>query len=170
MYQSHIKEVTDMCIENGWPAPLYTLYDGASPTLGRYLKEAGFDARGIRVKIKEGVEELINWTGPDLNAIRRMIVHPRLTKLCLEMSGWTKNPKTEEPIDAFNHGPDGARYLTFYIANGEPDTVTIAAEGVDMDEIEEMVSRVMAEANKKTEEILKEINKTEKSHGFQRVP
>ncbi len=170
MYQPHIKEVTDMCIENGWPAPVYALYDIASPTLGRYLSEAGFDARAIKVKIKEGVDELINWVGPDLNGIRRAIVHPRLRRFILEMAGYTKNPKTDEPIDAFNHGPDAARYLTFYIANGEPDTVTIAAPGVDMDEIEEMVSRVMAEANKKTEEILKEINKTEKSHGFQRIP
>ena len=39
--------------------------------------------------------------------------------------------------------------------------------GVDFDEIEQMVSRVMAEANKKTQKILEELNITEKSHGFQ---
>ena len=170
LYQQHIIKVIEMTVDNRWPMPKYVLYDIASPTLGRYLKEAGFDTRAIRVKIDEGVNELLGWVGPDVNGVRRMIVHPRCNLLRLEMGAWGKHPKTGKPVDAFNHGPDAARYLTFYIANGEPDPISIEAPGVDMNEIEEMVSRVMAEANKKSEKILKDIMNTEKSHGFQRVP
>lgn len=170
LYQPHIREVTDMCIENGWPAPVYVVYDIASPTLGRYLKEAGFDARAMRVKIDEGLDELRNWVGPDTNAVRRMIVHPRLSNLRREMMGYTINAKTNKPIDAFNHGIDAARYLTFYIGNGEPDPVSIEVPGVDFDEIEEKVRRIMAEADIKSKKILESITNTEKSHGFQRIP
>jgi len=169
LYQEHIMQVINMSIENGWPMPKYVVYDIASPTLGRYLKEAGFDARAIRVKIDEGLDELRNWIGPDVNGVRRMIVHPRLKNLRWEMSGYTVNAKTGKAIDAFNHGVDAARYLTFYIANGEPEPVSIEVPGVDMNAIEETVRKAMAEANEKNEKIIKEILKTEKSYGYQRI-
>lgn len=169
LYQQHIIKVIEMCVEKAWPMPKYVLYDIASPTLGRYLREAGFNARAIRVKIDEGLDELRNWVGPDVNGIRRMITHPRVRTLNLEMGAYAKHPVTGKAVDAFNHGPDAARYLTFYIANGEPESVSIEVPGVNMDEIEEMVHRVMAEADKKTAKILKELYKTEKSHGYNRI-
>ncbi len=149
----HIVKVLRMCNDKGYPVPEYALYDGASPTLGRYLEEAGLNAIPFRIKISEGLEELRSWIGPDLNGIRRLIVHPRVEQFRWENISYVYGVNGK-PIDAFNHGPDGARYLTSFISFGEPEPVSILAPGIDVDQLEETVRKVMLQANQESTKLI----------------
>jgi len=164
----HIHEVLQMCHDKGYPPPVYVLYDGAAPTLGRYLEEAGLEAIPFRIKITEGLEELRNWIGGDINGVRRLIMHPRC-----EQSRWEQRSyvygKNGNPIDAFNHSIDGLRYLTNFISFGEPQPVSILAPGVNMEEIEDMVRRVMKDANTESETLIKKYMKESDGHGYERI-
>lgn len=160
LYQPHILQVAQMCEHKGYPAPEYVVYDGASPPLGRYLTELGFNAIPFRIKIREGIDELRNWVGADTNGVRRLIVHPRCKQLRWEFVSWVYDiTKTDVPVDAYNHGLDGLRYLTTFISYGEPQPVDIQAPGVDMDEIQETVRRVMAESNERSAKLIAEFLK-----------
>jgi len=157
LYQPHILQVIRMCNQKGYPAPEYVLHDVSSPTLGNYLKGFGFNGTAYRVKIQEGIDELRNWVGADTNGVRKLIVHPRCKQLRWEFGSWVYDiTKPNVPIDAFNHGLDGLRYLTRYISDGEPLPVDIRAPGVDMEEIQETVRRVMAEAQAKSDKVIQE--------------
>lgn len=168
LYDPHIRYVMEMSEAKGYPLPEYVLYDGASPTLGRYLEQHNLDAIPFRTKILEGLEELRNWVGADTNGVRRLIVHPRAKNLRWEFVSYVYDPMKEDtPIDSFNHGIDALRYLTTFISYGEPQPVDIAAPGVDMDEIQERVRRVMADANKESEKTIKEFLKG--SHDYDKI-
>lgn len=170
LHQPHIGKVIELSNRLGYPSPDYVVYDSASPTLGRYLGEFGFNAIPFKMKIRDGIDELRNWVGADSNGVRRLIVHPRLKQLKWEFVSWVYHPdKQDVPIDAFNHGLDGLRYLTTFISYGEPQPVDIAAPGVDMDEIQAQVRRVMAEANQKSEKTIKEFLKKEVGHGYKKL-
>lgn len=170
LYDPHIRYVLEMCEKKGYPLPDYVLYDGASPTLGRYLEQNGLNAIPFRTKINEGIEELRNWVGADTNGVRRLIVHPRARNLRWEFVSYVyDSKKVDTPIDAFNHGIDAARYLTTFISFGEPQPVDIAVPGVNVEEIEEQVRRVMAEANKDSEKKIKDFLKKETGHGYSKI-
>jgi hypothetical protein len=170
LYDPHIRTVLEMCDKKGYPLPDYVLYDGASPTLGRYLDKHNLNSIPFRMKIAEGIEELRNWVGADENGVRRFIVHPRARNLRWEFVSYVyDSKKVDTPIDAFNHGIDGSRYLTSFISYGEPQPVDIAAPGVNMEEIEETVRRVMAEANQQSEKVIKEFLEKENSHDYSKI-
>lgn len=163
--EHHIMKVVEMCAEKGYPLPEYALFDGASPTLGRYLEQAGLNAIPFRIKIVEGLEELRAWIGIDTNGVRKLIVHPRLIQFRWEMVSYVYN-KLGQPLDAFNHGPDAARYLTNFISFGEPEPVSILAPGVNMNDIEETIRRVMAQASRDSAELVERYKKESESHGY----
>lgn len=148
MYQPHIRRVLDVCIANNWPAPEYVVYDSASPTLGRYLTEAGLAAIPFKTRIDQGNDEVTNWVGADENGWRRLVVSPDCEQLRWEFRSYVYDAKkTDQPIDAFNHGIDALRYLTMFISYGEPMPAEIDVPGVDMEDIYEAVRRAMAAAN-----------------------
>lgn len=170
LYEPHIRYVMDLCETKGYPWPDYVLYDGASPTLGRYLEQYRLNAIPFRSKIDVGIKELRNWVGADTNGVRRFIVHPRAKQLRWEFVSYVYDARRDNvPIDAFNHGIDASRYLTTFISYGEPQPVDIAAPGVDMDEIQETVRRVMAETNSKNEKVIRELLGKDISHGYSRI-
>jgi phage terminase large subunit len=152
MYGPHIAQVLDVSMANKWPPPIYVVYDGASPTLGRYLTEFGLNAIPFRTKIESGNDELRSWVGADENGMRRLIVSPDLEHTRWEFRSYVYDPrKKNTPIDAFNHAIDALRYLTTFISFGEPLPADVAAPGVDMDEIFEAVRKALAAANEEFE-------------------
>lgn len=156
LYEPHILEVKKYCREMGWPEkPAYAVFDGASPTLGRYLKNAGIKPRGIRTKIEDGLDELRNWVGPDENGHRRLIVHPRCKPLHIEFGAYVYG-NDGKPIDDFNHGIDALRGLTYYLADGEPEQATLAASGVDLEKIQSQVAAQYELAMRAAEERMAE--------------
>ena len=152
---AHVQEVIGISKKNGWPLPDYAIYDGASPSLGGQLIKAGISAKGVRVKIDEGVKELNEHIGLDINGVRQVIVHPRAQYLCWEMGSWSKNA-SGEPIDAHNHGPDALKYGEWHKAYGGLNNVTVIAPGVNMEEISLRLAETLARIEKKYEKILGE--------------
>lgn len=147
-YGPHIARVLDVSLANNWPMPDYVVYDGASPTLGRYLTDFGLNAIPFRTKIDQGNDELRSWVTADENGIRRLIVSPDCEQTRWEFRSYVYDPRRKNvPIDAFNHAIDALRYLTTFISFGEQLPASVAVPGVDMDEIYASVRVALATAN-----------------------
>ncbi len=148
----HIAKIKKLSKSNGWPLPSYTIYDGASPSLGGHLLQAKCKPTGVRVQIDEGVKELRSWVGADYNGVRKVLVHPRCGMLRFEMGSYTYD-KWGLPIDAHNHGIDALRYGIWYEAYAGPGYVEVAHTGgedieIDMQAIDEKIAKVMAKLEK----------------------
>ena len=149
----HIQKIKDLSESNGWPLPNYSVYDGASPSLGGHLMKAKCKPVGIRVQIDEGVKELRSWVGSDYNGVRKVLVHPRCGMLRFEMGSYTYD-KWGNPIDAHNHGIDALRYGVWHEAYSGPGHVEVAHTGgkdikIDMQSIDERIAEVMVELGRK---------------------
>ena len=149
----HIEAVKKYAIDNTWPLPAYSVYDGASPSLGGYLIKHKCKPVGVRVKINEGIKELRAWVGPDYNGVRRVIVHPRCMMLRFEMGSYAYD-KFGRPIDAHNHGIDALRYGVWHAAYEGPGEVEVAyaTDGevnIDVAAIDARIAEVMRRIERK---------------------
>jgi phage terminase large subunit len=144
----HIDKLKEFHQNMDWPMPSYIVYDGAAPALGGQLSRAKLNSEGVRVKIDEGLKELRQWIGHDVNGVRKVRVHPRCTMLRFEMGSYNYD-KYGNPIDAFNHGIDALRYGVWYEAYGGYGHTEVAHTGeeedVDMKAIDQKIAEVYAQ-------------------------
>jgi len=130
----HIKKVIGICKSMKWPRPTRVLYDKASPSLGKHLKEELNAAWGVSpsdvtynaVPVDDGNKEVNTFLAPDKNGMRRMIIHPRCTFLRGELVSYKNNPKTGRVVKDFDHGPDCMRMGVWDIVHGGPAEVDVA--------------------------------------------
>jgi hypothetical protein len=122
----HIRAVLDYTDRMGWPRPSYAIHDGASPSLGASLIDAGITAHPVRAKIEDGLNLLRNWIGPDENKVRRVIVNQRCFYLRYEMGAYSYDPNGI-PLDQNNHTIDALRYAIWHKVYGGIGTVTVSA-------------------------------------------
>lgn len=146
----HIDLVLRESKKAGWPAPDFVVYDGAAPSLGGELKRAKLRVKPVRCKIEDGLDELRSWVGPDRNGVRKLIVHPRCKFMRWEMGSYVYDDKGN-PIDAFDHTIDAARYGCWFRSHGPSQNVRAMAPGVDRAAIDEKVAEVMARVREKYE-------------------
>ena len=149
---AHIQEVVKNNEMYGRPMPDFVVYDGAAPSLGGELFKAGIKAKPIRVKIEEGVKELREWCAPDINGIRKLIVHPRARYFRFEMGSWSYD-RYHKPMEAHNHGPDAARYGTWHTAYKGLSDVNVAAVGIDSTKADAKIAEVMSRLSDKMERL-----------------
>lgn len=105
----HIQKVKAL----GYPDPDYAAVDSAAAELRGRIQADDIYTRGKPHKIKESIKATRRMLAPDENGWRTILVHPRCKHLRAEMASYRLDPVTEEPIDAFNHGPDALRYLAW---------------------------------------------------------
>lgn len=85
--------------------------DSSSATLRRRLNDADIPTRKGTHDVDEGIKHVRSWLAPDENGRRRVRVHPRCRQLRAEMARYRMNQEKDEPVKAFDHGPDALRYL-----------------------------------------------------------
>jgi phage terminase large subunit len=91
--------------------PESAVCDSSAATLRRRLNDEDIAARAGTHKVNEGIKHLRGWLAADKNGYRRVRVHPRCRHLRAEMNSYKLKPDTEDPVKAFDHGPDALRYL-----------------------------------------------------------
>ncbi len=106
--EQHINRVRAM----GYPDPEYIAIDSAAAELRGRL-QMGFYTRGKPNRIEESIKSFRRMLAPDGNGRRRYIVHPRCVHFRREMASYRRDPLSGLAIDAWNHGPDAARYLAW---------------------------------------------------------
>lgn len=107
--EQHITRV----IERGYAEPEYIAIDSAAAELRGRLGTMGYYTRGKPHRIDESIKAMRRMLAPDQNGRRRYLVHPRCKHFRREMASYRYDPVSGKPIDAFNHGPDAARYFAW---------------------------------------------------------
>lgn len=98
-----------------YPFPDYAAHGpGAGEFRGRLLA-ADLSPRFCSAKVDESVKELHRMIAADANGVRRVRVHPRCKHLRAELASYRRDPVTEVPVKAFDHGPDALRYLAWSV-------------------------------------------------------
>lgn len=146
LYEKNIADFVAMCKDNKWPIPGLAIHDSASPTLGKYLKNACGRAEYVTPKIADSIRQTNDIISADENGVRRLIVHPRCKNLRLELGAYVTKPDGT-PIEYWNHGPDTLRYGIAFNEDAPADA-DVDAQGIEeheIDEIEAKVEMVMAQ-------------------------
>lgn len=97
----------------GYPDPDYIAIDSAAAELRGRLSIMGFYTRGKPHRIEESIKAFRRMLAKDENGRRRYLVHPRCKHFRREMASYRRDPVSGAAIDAYNHGPDAARYLAW---------------------------------------------------------
>lgn len=105
----HIQEVLAL----PYPRPRFVAIGPGFAQLAGRLHAAKLYTRRVQVQVKERLKETRGWLAADTNGFRRLRVHPRCRHLRAEMASYRYDPQSNEPIKAFDHGPDGMGYLTW---------------------------------------------------------
>lgn len=63
--------------------------------------------------VEESIKVLRRRIAPDTSGVRMLLVHPRCKHFRKEMASYRSDATTQQPIKAFDHGPDAARYLVW---------------------------------------------------------
>jgi len=97
-----------------YPAPQLAAHGpGQSEIRGR-LYAAGIIPKLCKAQVKESIRELQDWIGADGNGRRLLHVHPRCRHLRSELVSYAYDPGApDQPLKAFDHGTDAARYLAW---------------------------------------------------------
>lgn len=96
-----------------YPDPEYVALDSQAAELRGRLHLMGLYTRGKPQRIEESIKPFRRMLAPDQNGRRRYLVHPRCKHFRREMASYRYDPVSGKPIDAFNHGPDAARYFAW---------------------------------------------------------
>jgi hypothetical protein len=116
-----------LAYELGYPLPEFASVDSSAAELrGRlnqvdtYTTDQGNQVTRPEIytkrathKVMEGIKEMRKWIAADENGFRRLRCHPRNHHFRKEMLSYIMNDKRtdkEEPLKAFDHGPDASRY------------------------------------------------------------
>lgn len=95
-----------------YPAPDYAVVDKSAAELRGRLHADGIPTQKGPADVKESTKEMRRALAPDINGVRRVLVHPRCRHLRNELASYRADA-TGTPIKAFDHGPDGLRYLVW---------------------------------------------------------
>lgn len=104
--------ITDM-LALPFPQPDYCAVDSSAAELRGRLQSAGLYVRGKPASVEESIKALHRMLAPDANGWRRVLVHPRCKHLRAEMASYRRDPVTEKPVAAYDHGPSALRYFTW---------------------------------------------------------
>ena len=142
----HIQDVLDKIQERGWRRPRTAFYDKASASLKGALEDAGFaNIYPSAASVDESLKELIYAVGPDENLVREVAVDPSCRMLRMEMGSYSYN-KDGSIIKQHDHGIDALRGCVWAVVRGGATPVSIAANGVDVDEIRTRIADLMEKA------------------------
>lgn len=121
----HIRDMIEYSNENGWPIPVHTIRDRAAASLGGALEAEGFRCRYNHMTVEESVKELRQWVAPDVNGVRRLIVHPRCWYTRHQMQSYSM---TEDGSIIKDHDDavDAARYIVWDQQYGLNPNIDIA--------------------------------------------
>ncbi len=102
----HLKQIQ----ERPYPQPWFTVVDkSAAELIGRISN--GHNVRLPKISdVDEGIKVLMDYLGPDLNKVRKVLVHPRCRNLRMEMASYKRDDSTGKIIKMNDHGIDSLRY------------------------------------------------------------
>ena len=103
----HIKLVLTL----PYPQPTFAAVDKSAAQLKGRLHKAGIYTQNGPSSVEESIKEMRRWVAADKNEWRRFRVHPRCKHVRYEMVRYVRDENTHKPVKAFDHTPDGARYL-----------------------------------------------------------
>lgn len=121
----HIRRLIDISDREGYPLPQKIVRDRAAASLGAEFEQFGFKVVYNTLRIEDSIMEVEQWVRKNAAGVRRLIVHPRCKHLRNEMVSYGRNPKTGQPIKAFDHGPDALRYGIWEEVFGLPSDVDV---------------------------------------------
>ncbi len=121
----HIKYCLNLSERNGWDRPVYSIRDRAAASLEGALNANYIKARYNTLTVEEGIKEMREWVAPDVNGVRRMIVHPRCFYLRYEMQSYSID-LNNNIIKEHDHTTDAMRYFIWEQAYGRPPVIDIA--------------------------------------------
>jgi phage terminase large subunit len=107
--EEQIKRVRAM----DYPDPDLAVVDSAAAELRGRLHKMDIATLGKPPLIEPSISITRRMLAPDMHGRRRILVHPRCRQLRAEMASYRRDPTSGKPIDAFNHGPDALRYISF---------------------------------------------------------
>jgi hypothetical protein len=122
----HLRNVKSRSQRNGWAIPRYSIRDRAAASLDGALAEVGIRPVYNSMSVDESVKELRSWVAPDVNGVRRVIVHPRCMYLRYEMAQCSTD-KNNKIIKEHDNGPDALRYLIWDEAYGVRSNIDIVS-------------------------------------------
>jgi len=103
--------------DRGYPEPEYVCLGPGSASLGGLLMEMGYYKRECHESVEETIKLLRGLISADDNSHRRFKVHPRCKHFIFEITRYKRNDRGRI-VQAFDHGPDEARYLAHIGRNG----------------------------------------------------
>lgn len=109
----HLKDVIRIWEEKGYPLPLFAAVDKSAAQLKGAIWGEGIAFRNSAPRVEESLKELRKWVAPDINGVRRIIVHPRCKHLIHEFESYTLDEITGQPIKQHDHGIDALRGLVW---------------------------------------------------------
>jgi len=114
--QTEPEEQIEEAFEKPYPLPDVAIVDRASAQLRGRLNATGkMGTVGSKSSVDEGIKELRSWIAPDVNNFRRFLVHPRCKHFRAEMRLYRYEEGKDKPAKQFDHGPDEARYVTWFL-------------------------------------------------------
>lgn len=110
----HIEEAK----KHGYPDPDFAIVGPGFAELKGQLFSAGVYSRQVTEEVEETIKVARTMLAKDENGFRRIRVHPRCRQLRGEMASYKRDDGSGKVIKAFDHGPDGVRYLAWTHRNG----------------------------------------------------
>lgn len=95
-----------------YPAPDWAVVDKSAAELKGRLHAESIPTRNGPSSVAESIKETRRALAADANGWRRVRVHPRCVQLRRELAAYRAGPDGA-PVKAFDHGPDGLRYLVW---------------------------------------------------------
>jgi hypothetical protein len=100
-----------------YPKPELTLFGPGSKAISLLWTKRGYYKRTVTTNVEESIKLVRPWVSADKNGRRRLLVHPRCKHFRHEMKNYRRD-KNGRIGKAFDHGPDGIRYLIWSGRNG----------------------------------------------------
>ena len=116
-YSVHHREDIDIkeVLALPYPEPDYAIVDKSAAALRLWLSDCDItNYGGSCPSVVEGIKILRAALAPDGAGVCRILVHPRCKHLRFEMAAYRQDEK-DNPVKAFDHGPDGLRYLAWHL-------------------------------------------------------
>lgn len=109
--EQHIADVLKL----PYPAPDYAVVDKSAAELKGRLHAASIYTKNGASDVEESVKVLRDRLAPDINNVRRLLVHPRCRHLRAEFASYRREDGGGKPVKEYDHGPDVCRYLAWVL-------------------------------------------------------
>jgi hypothetical protein len=103
----------DQVLAMPYPQPEAAGVDKSAAELKGRIWNAGIQSLTGPTSVEESTKVLRRFIAPDRNGVRMLLVHPRCKHFRKEMASYRSDATTQQPIKAFDHGPDAARYIVW---------------------------------------------------------